>query len=101
MVETIGALVVCVLNAGSPGAGPRGNRFPLGVCLPLPPLGLPLSLPLPLPFPLPLGTNEGLPLPRPFPNPFPLPPFDLPFPVPFPLGYGVPVKSCGVAGSSK
>jgi hypothetical protein len=98
MVETIGALVVCVLNAGSPGAGPRGNRFPLGVCLPLPPLGLPLSLPLLLP--LPLGTNEGLPLPRPFPNPFPLPPFDLPFPVPFPLGYGVLVKSCGVAGSS-
>ena len=97
MVETIGALVVCVLNAGSPGAGPRMNGFPLGVRLPLPPLDLPLLLPLPLP----LGTNEGLPLPRPFPNPFPLPPFDLPFPIPFPLGYGVLVKSCGTVGSSK
>ncbi len=68
MVETTGALVVCVLNAGSPGAGPRINGLPLGVRLPLPPLDFPLLLPLPLP----LGTNEGLPLPRPFPNPFPL-----------------------------
>jgi hypothetical protein len=95
MVETIGALVVCVLNAGRPGAGLRVDRFPLGVRLPLPLLGLHLCLPLPLP----LGANEGLPLPRPFPNPLPLP-FDLPFPEPFPLGCGVLVKRCGVVGSS-
>ena len=99
MDETIGALVVCALNAGSPGAGPRTNGFPLGVRLPLPPLVLPFCLPLPLP--LPLGVNKGLPLPRPFPHPFPLPPFNLPFPVPLPLEYGVLVKRCGVVGSSK
>ncbi len=97
MDETIGALVVCTLNAGSPGAGPRINGFLLGVRLPLPPLALPFCLPLPLP----LGVNKGLPLPRPFPNPLPLPPFNLPFPVPLPLRYGVLVKRFGVVGSSK
>jgi hypothetical protein len=59
MLGAIGGLVVCVLNDGSPGAGPRMNGFPLGIRLPLPPLDLPFCLPLPLP----LGTNKGLPLP--------------------------------------
>jgi hypothetical protein len=50
MFGAIGALVVCVLNAGSPDAGPLINGFPLGIRLPLPSLGLPFCLPLPSPY---------------------------------------------------